>query len=179
MCIRDRGWYSGMSPSKPCDICILISTFEKVGSWIPFTEGGFVSCLVEIGTVVLEKTTGYFQISCIFALLITAHWNVRSPSFKQTSILFTWECFVPSLVDISLIVKVLEKKIFKCRQCILAISLQLKWAKTSAKIWYCIYISLRFSSVRVSSGDAESRVLNTFKRIYSFVIIWNISFQIR
>ena len=32
----------------------------------PEEEEGFVSCLVEIGTVVLEKTTGYFQISSMY-----------------------------------------------------------------------------------------------------------------
>ena len=44
----------------------------------------------------------------------------QGPSFEQNWIPFTQGCFVQSLVDIGLVVQ--EKKIFKFRQCIFAIS---------------------------------------------------------
>ena len=44
----------------------------------------------------------------------------RGPSIEQTSIPFTQECIVPDLVEIG---PVALEKIFKFRQCILAISL--------------------------------------------------------
>ena len=44
----------------------------------------------------------------------------EGPSFKQTYIPFTQECFVPSLIEIRPVV--LEKKNFKFLSCILAIS---------------------------------------------------------
>ena len=57
----------------------------------------------------------YFVISKLSSL-----GNGWSPSLKQTRIPFSQGCFVPSLIEIGPVV--LEKKIFKFRQCIFAIS---------------------------------------------------------
>ena len=47
-------------------------------------------------------------------------WEFTFSSFEQTYIPSTQRCFVPSLVEIGQVV--LEKKIFKFRQCIFTIS---------------------------------------------------------
>ena len=58
---------------------------------------------------------------CIFAILqLSPLGKGQGPSFEQTWFPFTQGCFVQSLVDIGLVVQ--EKKIFKFRQCIFAIS---------------------------------------------------------
>ena len=64
----------------------------------------------------------FFQIrQCIFASsLLSPLWEERGTLFQQTFILFTQGWFVPSLTEIGQVV--LEKKVFKIRQCIFAIS---------------------------------------------------------
>ena len=88
--------------------------------WIIFTQECFVPTFVEVGPVVLEKKI--FN-SCQFIFFISqlsAIWDGLGPSFEQTWILLTQGCFVPSLIEIDLVV--LEKKTFKFHQCIYAIS---------------------------------------------------------
>ena len=76
--------------------------------WIPITQGCFVPSLVEMGPVVLEKKI--FKVrQCIFAISwFSPLGKWRDPSFEQTWIPITQECFVPSLVEIGSVV--LEKK---------------------------------------------------------------------
>ena len=72
------------------------------------TQGCFVPSLVEIGHVVLEKKIFLFRL-CIFAIsLLSPLEKGQDPSFEQTCMIFTQTCFVPSLVEIGLVV--LEKK---------------------------------------------------------------------
>ena len=105
--------------------CNYISPLEKEQgpsfeqTWIPFTQGCFVPSLVEIGSVVLERK--FFKIcQCIFAISqLSPLGKGQGPSFEQTWIPFTQGYFVPSLVKIGPVV--LEKKIFKFRQCIFTI----------------------------------------------------------
>ena len=80
--------------------------FEK--TWIPFSQGFFVSGLVEIGPVVLEKKIFQFR-PCIFAIsLLSPLGKGWGPPFELTLIPITQKCFVPSLVEIGRVV--LEKK---------------------------------------------------------------------
>ena len=74
-------------------------------------------CLVEI---VIRNFLFYFSISISTILLFCYLGKGNRSSFKQTLIRFTEWCFVPSLVDISPVI--LEKKIFKFRQRLFAIS---------------------------------------------------------
>ena len=86
-----------------------------------FTQWCFVPRLVEIGPVVLKKKI-FKLCQCIFAIsLLSPLRKGRGPSFDQTWILITQECFVPTLFEIGPVV--LRKKIFQVRQCIFAISL--------------------------------------------------------
>ena len=81
-------------------------SFEQ--TWIPFIQGYFVPSLGKIGPVVLEKKI--FK-SCQFIFVnsrLSPLWEGRGPSFEQTWIPFTQGYFVPSLVEIGLVV--LEKK---------------------------------------------------------------------
>ena len=55
---------------------------------------------------------------CYF--IVISPWKRKGPSFEQTWVLIIQKCFVPSLVEISLVV--LEKMIFKFRQCNFTIS---------------------------------------------------------
>ena len=64
--------------------------------------------LVEIGPVVLEEKILKFPQYIFTFFLLSALGKVRGPSFEQTHIPFTQECFVPSLFEIGLVV--LEKK---------------------------------------------------------------------
>ena len=74
----------------------------------------------EIDPVVFVKVFKACQ--CIFAIfLLSLLWNWRGPLFEQTWIPITQVCSVLSLVKISPVI--LEKTIFKVRQCIFAISL--------------------------------------------------------
>ena len=63
-----------------------------------------------------------FNISsmCFCYFVIISPWKIGCPSFGQTWIPFNQGCIVPSLVEIGTLV--LEKKIFKFRQYIFAIS---------------------------------------------------------
>ena len=68
-------------------------------NWIPFTQGCFVSSLVEIGLVIFEKKIFFRQ--CIFVvswLYFLGKWH--DPSFEQIESPFLQGCFVPSLVEI-------------------------------------------------------------------------------
>ena len=86
---------------------------------VPFTQECFVPSFVEIGPVVLERKFFKFR-QCIFAISLLSPFGKRHfPSFERTRLPFTKGCFVPSLVEISPVVR--EKKIFKFRQCIFAI----------------------------------------------------------
>ena len=68
----------------------------------------------------MEKIFKFRQ--CIFTILsLSPFGKRRSPSSEQTGIPFTEGCVVWRFVEISPVV--LEKKIFKFRQCIFAISL--------------------------------------------------------
>ena len=74
-------------------------SFEQ--NWILFTQRCFVPSLVEISPLVLEKKQFKFR-QCIFPILLSSPLGKgRGPSFEQTRILFTRECLVPSLVEIS------------------------------------------------------------------------------
>ena len=91
------------------------SSFEQ--TWIPFTQRCFVSSLVEIGPVVLEKIFKFFMYFCYFVFI--SPWK-RAWLFILTNLNpLTQGCFVPSSVEIGLVV--IEKKIFKFCQCIFAI----------------------------------------------------------
>ena len=83
-------------------------SFEQI--WIPITKGCFVPSLVEIGPVVFKKKI--FKVrQCIFVIsLLSPLRKWRGPSFEQTWIPFTQECFVPSLVEIGHVV--FKKKFF-------------------------------------------------------------------
>ena len=75
----------------------------------PYTPGCFVPSLVEIGVVVFEK-----KIFKNFNIILHFHYYLpfgkeRGPAFEQTWIPSTKGCFVPSLVEIGLVV--LEKKL--------------------------------------------------------------------
>ena len=76
---------------------------------------------VEIGLVVLEEKIFKFH-QCIFPIsLLSSLGDRHDPSFEQTQIPFSQQFFVTSLVKIDPVV--LDKKIFKICQCILAILL--------------------------------------------------------
>ena len=62
----------------------------------------------------------FFISSMYFRYFVSiSPWKRVGPSFHQTWVFITQECFVPSLVEISPVL--LEKNIFKFRQCIWAI----------------------------------------------------------
>ena len=64
----------------------------------PLQQGIIVSSLVEIGIGVLVKKT-FKSSQCIFTIFqLAPFWEGCGPSFVQTWIPFTQECFVPSLV---------------------------------------------------------------------------------
>ena len=81
------------------------SSFEQ--TWIPFTQRCFVSSLVEIGPVVLEKKIfKFFMYFCYFVFI--SPWK-RAWLFILTNLNpLTQGCFVPSSVEIGSIV--LERK---------------------------------------------------------------------
>ena len=81
--------------------------------WAPFTQ------LVETGPVVLEKI--FKSCLSIFAFRLLFHLG-KGPSYEQTGIPFTQDCFVPSLVETGLVILESEK-ILKFCQCICLISL--------------------------------------------------------
>ena len=79
-------------------------------NWILFTQRFFVSSLVEISPLVWSKKKFKFP-QCIFPFLLSSSLGKRwGPSFEQTWILFTLECLMPSLVEIS---PMILEKIFK------------------------------------------------------------------
>ena len=81
-------------------------SFEQ--TWIPFTQGCFVSSLVEFGPAVLEKKI-FKSCQCNFTILQLPLFGKRNgPSFEQTWIPFIQRCIVPSLIKIGPVV--LEKK---------------------------------------------------------------------
>ena len=78
--------------------------------------------------------------------------NGRGDSFEQTWLPFIQGCFAPSFVEIAPVV--LEKKIFKVRQCILAISLNpgivcaksgLNWPNGSKEEFFSNVVSVLFT----------------------------------
>ena len=89
--------WTKLNPHHPMMPCAKFSWNWSSGSWVDFL------C------------------QCIFAILkLSPLGKGRGSSFEQTWILLTQGCFVPSLVEIGSVV--LEKKIFKFRKCIFAIS---------------------------------------------------------
>ena len=71
-----------------------VSLFEN--SWVRFTQGCLLLCLVEIGLVVLEKK---FNVFSLFRYLLPfGKWC--DPSIKYTWIPFTQEWLLPSLIEI-------------------------------------------------------------------------------
>ena len=68
----------------------------------------------------LRKQTHFIIVMLIKRRKKNQLWKLNCSSFKQTWIPFTKGCFLPNLVEIG--PAVLEKKIFKFRQCILTIS---------------------------------------------------------
>ena len=80
-------------------------SFEQI--WIPFTQGYFVSCLVEIGNVVLGKKI----LKIIYLFLIFPKYLPLGMGlvlhFEQILISFIQECIVPSSVETGSVV--LEK----------------------------------------------------------------------
>ena len=81
-------------------------SFEQ--TWIPLTQGCFVPNLAEIGSVVLKKKIlKYFQYNFSMLLLPPLEEGCQ-PSYVQTWFPLTQGCFVPSLVEIGLLVQ--EKK---------------------------------------------------------------------
>ena len=98
-----------------------LSFFENwmvliVKSRVSFTQGCFVPSLVEISPTAL-KTKIFICRQCIFAFsLLSQPGNGFGHSFEQTWIPVTQGCSVSILVEIGSMV--LEKKIFKFRQCI-------------------------------------------------------------
>ena len=86
-------------------------SFEQ--TWIPSTEEFFVGRLIEIDPVVLEKKIlKYFQYNITFSPLYPLG-KRRGPSFEQTWIPSTQECFVPSLVEIGPVVLGKKLKMWK------------------------------------------------------------------
>ena len=83
------------------------------------SQGCSVPSFVEIGPVVFKKILKVGQ--CIFTIsLLSPLENGRGPSFEQTWIPITLECFGLSFVEIGPVI--LENTIFKVRQCIFTIS---------------------------------------------------------
>ena len=81
-------------------------------TWISFTKGWFMPSLVEIGLMVPEK------IFKICQRIFTISWlsplrKERGPSFEETWISVTQECFVPSLVEIGPVVLKKKMKMLK------------------------------------------------------------------
>jgi hypothetical protein len=102
----------------------IISPWERgcpsfVQFWIPFAQGCFVPSLVKIGPVVLEKKIFKWP-HPIFGLWLFPLWKGPGPWFVQFWIPFTKGWFVPSLIEIGLLVL---KKIFKSFQWIFTLSL--------------------------------------------------------
>ena len=90
-------------------------------TWIPFTQARFVPSLIEIGLLILKIF--FFQFVYVFTQFHNYLPLEKGRSFIWINLnpFHSWmRCFVPSLVEIGL--TVLEKKIFKFCQCILAIS---------------------------------------------------------
>ena len=75
---------------------------------------------IEIDPIVLEKIFFVKVLSRLFRKYLPLEKSGGWASFEQTLVLITQGCFVPSLVEIGLVV--LEKRIFKFRQGIFAIS---------------------------------------------------------
>ena len=94
----------------------IISTLRRAWPFIwtnliPLHSRLLCAKLVEVGSVVLKKSFKSFQ--CIFIISqLSPLWERCGPSFAKTWIPFTQVCYVPSLVEIGLVV--LEKmKIWK------------------------------------------------------------------
>ena len=103
-----------------CNLAIISPwkrTFEQ--TWIPFTKGW----LRQVGWNWFSGSgedyyilTTYFRFFYYYYTYYPPFRKGCGPSFDKTSIHFTEECFVPSLVEIGPVV--LEKKIFEFRPCI-------------------------------------------------------------
>ena len=83
-------------------------------------------------------------------------------------------CFVPSLVEIGLVV--LKKKIFKCCQCIFAISLSSSlekgWGHSFEQAWVLITQECFVPSlVVIGPVILEKKIFKVRQHIYYFVII--------
>ena len=85
----------------------------------PFTLGCLVSSLVEIGQGVPEKILKFRQSIWLFRNYLPLE-NGVALHLNKLEFPFTQGCFVLSLVENDPVV--LEKKIFKFRQCVFAIS---------------------------------------------------------
>ena len=67
---------------------------------------------------------------CIFAISISSFLDKgRGHSFEQIWIPFTKGCFVPRVIVVLIGPVILEKQIFKCRQCIFAISISFSFGR--------------------------------------------------
>ena len=98
---------------------VIISSWKRVWFFI-WTNLNF---LHPNGRIMLSLIEFFLFRQCIFAILSLLE-NERDPSFEQTWIPFTQECFVPSLFEVNQVL--LEKKIFK---------------KTSVHFHYVVIIS--------------------------------------
>ena len=97
-------------------------------TWIPFTQGCFISWLAEIGFVFLEKKISKFHL-CIFAILF-----YLSLAQNKTWIPFTQGCFMLSLIEIGTVS--LEKRNFKFCQCLFRYFVIISpWGRAWAFIW--------------------------------------------
>ena len=82
-------------------------------SWIFFTRGYVVPCLVENGPMVLKKKI-FIRFNLFFLIFqLSSLWEWRGPSFEKTWIPFTQGYYVPSLVEIDQVVLENKMKMWK------------------------------------------------------------------
>ena len=95
--------------------------------------------------------------------------------FEDTCIPFMQECFVPSLVEIG---PVALEKIFKCRQCIFAVSLSISPLKRSKLYIWTNLISVHSRMIHKSIWNSTGSGADDFFRFYlhlekDVVLNWN------
>ena len=88
---------------KPIISFLRIEWSWLVKHWVPFIQGCLVPNLVEIGSVVLEKTIVNISYNIFIILFLFLFGKGRGPSYEKIWIPFsegfTQRCFVPSLVE--------------------------------------------------------------------------------